>query len=421
MGEYNLPSHEKITQKELCVNTGNTAGKRNIWLIRLYFVLYYGAMGSINPFINLFYVSKHLSGTEIGLLGTIGALVGFLSAPIWGRLNDVARRPRVILQTALGLNSLIYYLLSQQNAFLYMAVIIGLNTLISSGISPQTQTQALIIAEESDAGFGSIRMCGSLGWAITSVLSGLLVQKTGLISAFYAFGILNILGILALAFIRTPRRKLQAQADLDAQPRLPLLQVFREIFKNRELVAYMFALIVISVLSNGLSFESVYMQQLGASKTAIGWVNSIGAGVEIPMMLLSDRVLRRRGATMTLLLGCVFYILGFLIIIIRPSVASFFIYRVIRGVSLSLYTIGSTKFIVERAPARQTGTIMALFTVTIVGIVNMVASPISGMIFDWVGPYWLYVLSLIGYLIAMAIMYFMVFMKRKESPEPLRG
>jgi uncharacterized membrane protein YwaF len=43
------------------------------------------------------------------------------------------------------------------------------------------------------------------------------------------------------------------------------------------------------------------------------------------------------------------------------------------------------------------------------------------MIFDWAGPYWLYVLSLVGYLIAMAIMYFMVFLKRKESPDPLKG
>jgi PPP family 3-phenylpropionic acid transporter len=407
--------------KELYVNTRNTASAKNIWLVRLYFVLYYGALGAINPFINLFYVSKNLSGTQIGMLGTIGALVGFLSAPVWGRLNDVARRPRVILQAALGLNSLIYYLLSQQSAFLYMAIIIGLNALVSSGINPQTQTQALIISDESGAGYGSVRMCGSLGWAITSVLSGMLVQKTGLISAFYVFGSLNILGILALAFIRTPRRKLQAQTELDAQTKLPLLQVFKEIFKNRELVAYMFALIVISVLSNGLSFESVYMQQLGASKIAIGWVNSIGAGVEIPMMLLSDRVLRRRGATVTLLLGCVFYVLGFMIVIIQPSVPSFFIYRVIRGVSLSLYTIGSTKFIVERAPAQQTGTIMALFMVTIVGIVNMVISPVSGFIFDWAGPYWLYVLSLIGYIIAIAIMYFMVFMKRKESPDPVRG
>jgi MFS transporter, PPP family, 3-phenylpropionic acid transporter len=397
------------------VNIQKFPSVRNIWLIRLYFVLYYGALGAINPFINLFYVSNKLSGTQIGLLGTFAALVSFLSAPIWGRLNDVARRPRVIMQVTLGLNSLAYYFLSQQTAFLYMAAIIGVNTLISSGINPQSQTQAIIIAEETGAGFGSIRMCGSLGWAITSVLSGMLVQKTGLISAFYAFGILNLLGILVLAFIRTPEQIIRGQALQEKQPRIPLLQVFREVLANRELLAYMFALIAISVLSNGLSFESVYMQQLGASKTAIGWVNSIGAGVEIPMMMLSDRVLRRKGATTTLLLGCVFYILGFLIILIHPSVPGFFFYRVIRGISLSLYTVASTYFVVERAPAQQTGTILALFTVTIVGVVNMVVSPVSGFIFDSAGPYWLYVLSLAGYFIAIVILYFMVVRKKQAA------
>jgi MFS transporter, PPP family, 3-phenylpropionic acid transporter len=388
---------------------------RNIWLIRLYYFFYFGAMGAVSPFVNLFYIHNGLSGTEIGLLGTISALVGFLSAPIWGRLNDVARRPRLVLQIALCSNSLAFYLLSRQTAFLYMAIIIGFNALVSSGINPQSQTQALAAASEVGAGYGSIRMVGSIGFSITAAASGYLIQQTSLATGFYAFGILNVIAALILFTIRTPQKQKQEQTPTVEQPKLPMRQVFTEILKNRELMAYMFALIVISVLANGTSFESVYMQRLGASESLIGRLSTFGALVEIPMMLLADRIMKRKGSKTTLLLSYIFYMAALAIIVIHPSVPSFFIYRVVLAVAFSMNAVSCTYFVVERAPAQQIATILALFSVTISSIINIVASPISGALFDWIGPYWLYVNAFAGYIIAIGILYFRVIRKKKTA------
>jgi PPP family 3-phenylpropionic acid transporter len=397
------------------VDIEKKASFRNLWLIRLYYFFYFGAMGAVSPFVNLFYISHGLSGTEIGLLGTISALVGFLAAPVWGRLNDVARRPRLILQIALGANSLAYYLLSQQTVFLYMAIIIGFNALVSSGINPQSQTQALAAAGQVGAGYGSIRMVGSIGYSVTAAASGYLIQQTSLASGFYAFGALNVIAALILFLIRTPKQKKSDQPTAVNLPRLPMRQVFLEILKNRELMAYMFALIAISILANGTSFESVYMQRLGASESLIGQLSTFGALAEIPMMLLADRVMRRKGSKTTLLLSYLFYTLGLSIIVIHPSVVSFFVYRAVIGIAFSLNAVSCTYFVVERAPAQQIATILALFSVTISSIVSMIASPISGVLFDWVGPYWLYVNAFAGYVIAIGIMYFLVIQKKKAA------
>jgi MFS transporter, PPP family, 3-phenylpropionic acid transporter len=388
---------------------------KNLWLIRLYYLFYFGAMGAISPFINLFYIHNGLSGTEIGLLGTISALVGFLAAPIWGRLNDVARRPRVVLQVALCANSLAYYFLSQQTAFLYMAIIIAFNALVSSGINPQSQTQALAAAGKMGTGYGSIRMFGSLGFSITAVTSGYLIQQTSLVTGFYAFGILNVISALILFTLRTPRVQKGEQIPADHPPKLPMRQVFAEILKNRELVAYMFALIAISILANGVSFESVYMQRLGASASVIGRLGTFGALSEIPMMLVADRVMRRKGSTTTLIFSFIFYALGLSIIVIHPSITTFFVYRFVNAIAFSMNAVSCTYFVVERAPAKQIATILALFSVTISSIISMIASPISGKLFDLVGPYWLYVNALVGYCIAVLIVYFKVIKKKKTK------
>jgi MFS family permease len=258
-------------------------------------------------------------------------------------------------------------------------------------------------------------MWGSLGWAVMATLSGLLVQRTSLISIFYEFGAITTLAILVLFLVKTPPQKSVEQLTAIKSPRIPMRQVLLDMFKNRELTAFMVALVVMWIGSNGTSFESVFLQQLGAKTNLIGTINTVGALVEIPMMLIADRVMRRQGSAKTLLAGVCSYLLASAIIVIHPSIASFFIYRMINGVSMGLYAVSFTYFIVERAPAQQTVTMLALYSVTIAGMVSILMSPVSGWIFDRVGAYWLYVIALTGYTTAATIIYFGVVKKKRKT------
>jgi len=385
------------------------SGSRNLWLMRLYYLLIYCGSGSINPFITLFYINRHLSGTEIGFLGTIGALSGLISAPFWGHLNDTIRRPRRILQMALCFTSLAYYFLSQQTLFIGMAVIIAFNSLIASGIDQLMSSQAIGIAGESGSGFGGIRMWGSLGWAIAAPISGWIIQKTSLVSAFYEYITFMMLGVLVLFMIKGTIKKPSIPQNLiPPAAKLPIRVVLKEIMGNRELMTLLLASVILWVGTNGTKFESVYLQQLGAKDSVIGWVNTVGAVFEVPSMYFADRVMRRKNPTFTLRIGYLIYILGFTIIVVYPSVPSFLIYRAIGGMGLGFYLISFTNFIARRAPAQQTATVLALYSVTFAGIINLLASPLSGKVFDLVGPHWLYVMALAGYSIAFLFVFFLV-------------
>ena len=392
------------------------SGSRNLWLMRLYYFVYFCGNASINPFITLFYVSRHLSGTEIGLIGTTSALAGLVSAPFWGRMNDTIRRPRRIIQIALCVNSLAYFFLSQQTAFLYMAIIIGFNALISSGVDPLMSSHSIRIAGESGSGFGSVRLWGSLGWAIMAPISGWIVQRTSLLTIFTEYILLMLLAASILFFIKDGAKQPEMSEAMPATVRLPLRQVISEILHNRELMVLLVASVILWVGTNGPSkFESVYLQQLGAGEASIGWVNTMGAVFEVPSMLLADRVMRRRSPTFTLHIGYLLYILGFTIIVVAPSVTTFFIYRAIGGIGLGFYLISFTNFIARRAPGQQTATVLAFYSVTFAGIINLLASPLSGRIFDLVGPFWLYVMSLTSYVLAFAIMYLWVGRKSQAA------
>jgi MFS family permease len=79
--------------------------------------------------------------------------------------------------------------------------------------------------------------------------------------------------------------------------------------------------------------------------------------------------------------------------------------RFIGGVSFSLYTVAFVGLISERTAPTERGTVLALYTVTIAGLVNIIASPVSGAIFDAIGPRWLYAFSAAGYLVAAMSMW----------------
>ena len=391
------------------------SSQKNLWLIRIYYMFCSCANGCMSPFINLFYINRGLSGTEIGLLGTITAVSGLISAPFWGHLNDSISRPRRMLQVALAVNSLAYFLISRQDAFLYLAIIVGVNGLITSGIDPLQSTQALGIADRANAGFGSIRLFGSLGWAITAPLSGILIQHTSLLSAFYAYVGFMLLAAFVMFFIKGDVRRPQGQEPVE---KLPMLQIFKEMVKNRELMALLAAMTLVWLAMNCVKFESVYLQQLGATSTVIGWVNTIGAVIEIPMMLVSDRVMRRFSPVVTLIMGFLFYAFGLVFIMVHPAVLTIVIYRALAGVALSFYYISYTNFIVRRAPAGQTATVMALYSVTFAGIVNIVASSLCGWIVDSMGIHYLYVIAAISYITAAAIIYLTVARRSLHKTPP---
>ena len=373
---------------------------RTIWLMRAYYLLWTGAGGFIFPFISLFYKQQGLSGVEMGWLGTIGSLVSLVSAPLIGRIGDNVSNPRRVLQACLFGSGVLIALLSQQTAFLWMAAIIGVEAFIGGPIYPLSDAQALTITNEK-SGYGSIRLWGSLGWAITAFVGGWMVERAGLVTVFIGYAALYGLCILILQWIVTPPRL----ARKDEAPHPPLKTVIVSLFRDRALIGLALALAIYWLTSNGrMRFETLYMKNLGASEQLIGWAYTYPALLELPIMLWADRLIRKFGPGRLLSTAILLEALALLVVISFPSIESILFMRAASGLYYSFYAIASVAYAVERAPAAQSATILSLYFVTLGGVIALIASPISGAIFDQGGAYPLYVMAGGGALLAWLIL-----------------
>jgi PPP family 3-phenylpropionic acid transporter len=159
------------------------------------------------------------------------------------------------------------------------------------------------------------------------------------------------------------------------------------------------------------------MQQLGASEKVIGLAYTYPALLEIPAMLWADRLVRKFGAGRLLTIALLIEAFVMSIIVVHPSLGSILFMRLASSLYYSFYAIASIAYAAERAPAGQSATVLSLYFVTLTGIIALVASPISGMIFDQAGAYPLYVIAMVGAFAAWLILRFTQNKKNKISPE----
>jgi len=139
---------------------------RNLLYTRAYTFTSIGAGGFIVPFITLFYQDRGLSGQQIGLLVAASGIAALVAAPVWGRWSDASHRPLRLLQLALVGSGVCMLLLGMQTAFLWMALFVAAEALVGGGAEPLSTTLALTVTNREKAGFGSVRLWGSLGWAV---------------------------------------------------------------------------------------------------------------------------------------------------------------------------------------------------------------------------------------------------------------
>jgi PPP family 3-phenylpropionic acid transporter len=382
---------------------------RNLVFIRLYYLFWLGAGGFIYPFISLFYKQQGLSGTQMGLLGTVASIIGLVSAPLIGRISDNVPSPRRVLQICLIGSSVLYLILSQQKIFLWIAVIVAIESMIGAPIYPLSDAQALNVANHQKEGYGSIRLWGSLGWAITAFIGGWIVERTGLVSVFIGYAFSYGMCALMLVAITTP----QGQVQKNNGPHPPLKEVLLSLLSDRALIGLAFAFAIFWLTSNGRQqFEALYMKQLGASARIIGLAYTYPAIIEIPIMLWADKLMRKHGAGKLLTLALLIEALVMSIVVISPSLVSILFMRLASSVYYSFYAISSIAYASERAPAGQSATVLSLYFVTLGSTISLVASPITGMIFDRAGAYPLYIIAMIG---AFAAWLILVFTQNKPS------
>lgn len=371
------------------------------WAIRLYYFFFLGAFSIVMPYLTLFFRRQGMSGVQIGIIGTLSALIGIIFAPVWGSISDRINHPRRLLQIAFTGSAISYLFLGYQRQYFFIIIFVAISAFLLSGIDPISDTMALKSGEENaKVSFGSIRLWGSLGWASFVYLAGLMIEEYGIRTIFWGYFGLIFLVILVLN-VSLSGKKTKPVNDNDA---IPYKNLVNGLLKDSTMIGLAMALSVLWLVRAGIyQFQAIFMSELGAVESMIGLVSTITALVELPSMLWADRLINKIGAQQLIKISLLLFTMEMGVIVLLPIVEMFLVSAVLNGIAFSFFNVALIIFVNEKAPFAQTATVLALLSSTLRGGIQVISSIFSGLVYDHFGAYWLYVFGLGGCLVGIVI------------------
>lgn len=229
----------------------------------------------ISPYVSLFFADRGFSPVQIGVLMACFQLSRIVGPYLWGWLSDVMHT-RVKLLRLAAVTALLAFLTVPgiQSYGGMMAMMIGLN-LITSAMSPLGDALTISTLRRHgafDHRYGRVRMFGSIGFIAAVLTGGALFERFGM----QAFPWLASTMLALFALVVFGMRDAADEGPRAAPPpALPLLR--------RPDVAWFFASAFLMMFAHAALyvFYSLYLEQLGYSKFAIGVMWTIGVVAEI--------------------------------------------------------------------------------------------------------------------------------------------
>jgi PPP family 3-phenylpropionic acid transporter len=253
---------------------------------------YFAHIGFFNPYLPLWLKELGLSITLIGLLTAVQAATRVLAPYAWGWLSDHTGERVKLLRFCAGAALLFSIVLW------FVLLLMFIHT---SAMMPMSEA-ALAQWVSRDGAFdtrryGRVRLWGSLGFLVTVFVAGAWFEHQGMHS-FPTWAVGSLL-VLNVSVWWLPNHKEAVHHEAQRPPVWPVL-------KQRK-VQLFFASVFFHVLSHiGIYvFFSLYLDELGYSKTMIGVLWAVSVAAEIVWFFTQSRWLSKWSLSTWLLLCAV--------------------------------------------------------------------------------------------------------------------
>ncbi|MHA0858323.1 MFS transporter [Paenibacillus sp. CMAA1364] len=271
--------------------------KMSLRYFLFFYVFIYAGNAVYGTFLPLYFQDIGYSALQIGTLLSLGPFVAILAQPLWGALGDRAQTKNSILLfllTGCGITILLYPL---SNQFTYLLLIISIFTFFQTSIFAISDTITLEAIDKHKIGkFGHIRMGGTFGFAVMSLVFGI-ISKDHISSMFIVyFSIIVVAFLLVLKFPTVEGHQTHGHKVS-----------ITVLFKNRMLMIYFgFNFILQITLGYYYAFFPMYFRELGGDNVLLGWSMVISSLSEVPFLLFADKIFKRVKIPYILLAAAVF-------------------------------------------------------------------------------------------------------------------
>lgn len=352
---------------------------------RLAYAVFFAGIGAVVPYPALYYRALGLDLAQIGIIVSASAVIYLVGGPVWGALSDRFAGSPGVLAAATAFAAGGALALIAARGFLPILACASLMATGIAGITPILDARALETSGVDRSGYAPLRAFGSLSFIVAATLTGIVIDRTSLAAALVVTAMFMVLTGLVGLSLRPASLQPSGLRQLG-----PAIELFR---RGRLRLFLVGATLSAVGLGAVLGFLPVRLAELGAAPAMSGLAYSVGAAVEVPLMLGFPGLARRFGAERLLVLGAVAFALRSLIVGLGDDPWVLVAASPLGGVGYACLLIGGVSHISRRVPPEIAATAQGIYQGGTNGFAQVVAGVAGGAIAASIGLAGMYLVT----------------------------
>jgi len=382
------------------------SSKHALTVLKLYNFFSYGAFAVLYTFFPIYFSQQGLSKLEIGMIMAGGPLISVLANPFWGYISDRNQNIRKSIIFLLCGNLIVVQFVFHTSVFVLLYALMLIFFFFVSPLNSQGNSLILNAIEGSKHKFGSFRLWGSLGYAVTALSTGPVIIAIGMSKLWLVYTFMMITSLLFT--FGMPKGEVAATTTGGFSSK-----GYGQVFRNKRFLLFLLLGVLIAVPnSSNSTFVSIYIQELGGSEVVIGSAAFISAFFEIFVFLALDRFIKRDTRYMLLALTVVsaLFIVRWLLMSLAFLPIHILMIQLLHCVTFGAYYYLGTMLTAQLIPIEYRASGQAAFAITWGGISGIIAGVAGGWLYQAHGAISLYrvnvilaLCGLIGFMIMLRL------------------
>lgn len=346
---------------------------------------YWAMILSVSGMYTMFIIHKGFSKAEIGLAVTICTFSTLLGQNFIGYMADRFRCEKKILLISISTGIVVAAMLmfAKQNWHIFVAVATW--TFFLNGSAPLSEAMCIGTLKTSSEQnkFGRIRGLGSIGFGVSGVLIGLLLQKFGWDIYYWyilACVIFSMISVLMLTEIRGVAFYKGIGKVAGENGKFSFKETFKETIKIKQLRAVIIVVFMYAFVVEGVyNYLGVLVSDFGGGPLSLGLTYFFDATPEVVTFFLTARLMSKYHSKWLILAAFVLQIIRLSLILIFNSSLSIMLLGVLSGFAFGLIATAYKTYIYELAPEKYKISCVSL-SESIIGLSGAISVPVFGFI-----------------------------------------
>jgi len=354
-------------------------------LASLYF-FYFASLGAFIPYWSLYLNHLEFSPRQIGELSAVLLAAKIIAPNVWGWIADHTGKRVWMIRIAAFVGMSIFAVVLVIHSYWPLLIVLAGFSFFWSAALPQFEAATMNNLGANKHHYSRIRLWGSVGFIITSLLFAPILQSKGISLLPWMILILLICIWINTLFVQ------DAAHHHDKHVNEPLLKIC---FKP-----HVFALLLACFLiqaSHGpyYAFFSIYLEGRSYSRSTIGQLWALGVVAEVGVFFWMHHLLPKFGAKFLFVIAMALTIIRWwLIAMYVDSFAVLFVAQLLHAASYGLFHAAAIYLIDLYFSGNIQGRGQALYSSLSFGLGGSLGSLMSGYTWSSIGPSYVYLLAM---------------------------